>query len=188
VILAPGPSGARRCPHRFQSRPHVRWNGDKQGGQRTLLGLIKAPHSELDRFTAPRPDPPRRPVAVPKAPRGRTSGRRPRLQVALLRLLNVGVGDQVGEEVRTVSWTRPYGTAPRSSPILPRLLDRARCGGRVRAGAYVGRRAATYPGRGGILCPANIWYEGCGSSWVNRRPSRQAFAAMFTPPPRWRTR
>jgi hypothetical protein len=98
--------------------------------------------------------PPRQPVAVPKAPRGRTSGRRPRLRVALLPLLHVGVSDQVGEEVRTVSWTRPYGAAPRSSPILPRLLDRARCGGRVRAGAYVGRRAAIYPGRGGILCPS----------------------------------
>ncbi|MCC2662665.1 MAG: hypothetical protein K0S35_587 [Geminicoccaceae bacterium] len=48
----------------------------KRGGPSLHAWEIKVRRPELDRYTGPRPYPPRRPVAVPRAPRGHTRARR----------------------------------------------------------------------------------------------------------------
>ena len=72
-------------PVRAAEMTYVRRNGGKRAASGHCWGiLIKARDPELYRYRAPRPDPPRQPVAVPKAPRGRVRGLLTRLSAACI--------------------------------------------------------------------------------------------------------
>jgi hypothetical protein len=120
---------------------------------REEVGLARV--GESTEPTRPRYSPSRMPAYSNKPPPG--LAQEGPAQVALVRLLDLGVGDQVVEEVGAadgVGYTAARRAHLESCAIYRGIFLTVPGAGVASRRAHVGRRAATYPGRGRMLCPS----------------------------------